>query len=151
MFECYIRCFHPQPHLHPHPPPPHPIHPIASPATPKRLIKFRTPDYGPLLQLPRAQLSSKRHLLGRLLDPPQARWARRRVAGSPKEHGFAMATWLWWSKIVGNPKMASHLVNGTRDEDLRSISRWFHVDPYLREASPLAEMNLCFRFSSSWF
>ncbi|CAJ1461507.1 unnamed protein product, partial [Effrenium voratum] len=44
------------------------------------LIKFRTPDYGPLLQLPRAQLSSKRHLLGRLLDPPQVKLGRRAVA-----------------------------------------------------------------------
>jgi len=35
-----------------------------------RLIKFRTPDYGPLVQLSPSQLKDRRHLLGRLLDPP---------------------------------------------------------------------------------
>lgn len=34
------------------------------------LIKFRTPDYGPLVQLSPSQLKDRRHLLGRLLDPP---------------------------------------------------------------------------------
>ncbi|CAE7291331.1 FCK3 [Symbiodinium natans] len=44
------------------------------------LIKFRTPDYGPLLQLSAAQLKDKKHLLGRLLDPPDAAEAMRRPA-----------------------------------------------------------------------
>ena len=30
--------------------------------------RFRTPDYGPLLQLSRTQLTDRRHLLGRLLS-----------------------------------------------------------------------------------
>ncbi|CAK9018402.1 Glycosyltransferase afumC (Fumihopaside A biosynthesis cluster protein C) [Durusdinium trenchii] len=40
------------------------------------LIKFRTPDYGPLLQLSTAQLTDRRHLLGRLLDPAPRAGAR---------------------------------------------------------------------------
>eukprot|EP00931_Biecheleriopsis_adriatica_P037513 TRINITY_DN21504_c0_g1_i5.p1 TRINITY_DN21504_c0_g1~~TRINITY_DN21504_c0_g1_i5.p1 ORF type:complete len:445 (-),score=63.42 TRINITY_DN21504_c0_g1_i5:376-1677(-) len=33
-------------------------------------IKLRTPDYSPLLALTKEQLADRRHLLGRLLDPP---------------------------------------------------------------------------------
>lgn len=46
------------------------------------LIKFRTPDYGPLLQLSALQLKDGKHLLGRLLDPPDSAEAMRQPVSS---------------------------------------------------------------------
>jgi len=48
------------------------------------LIKFRTPDYGPLLQLAQSQLTDRRHLLGRLLDPMPSEAFRSTSFGSAR-------------------------------------------------------------------
>mmetsp|Transcript_89789 Transcript_89789/g.159648 ORF Transcript_89789/g.159648 Transcript_89789/m.159648 type:complete len:445 (-) Transcript_89789:105-1439(-) len=55
-------------------------------------IKFRTPDYGPLMALSRPQLGNRKHLLGRLLDPPDAARSQVRCSATATTFGSLRAS-----------------------------------------------------------